>query len=663
MLHRALLTLTLALAGPLPAPAADTGLPDPGAEPLARSGDVRMYAVPLAPRAGDREAGFTRLEGAALGLERANDYTLRDLYTPFWNGRGLASGDVDRDGWPDVVAAGDHGVVLYLNQQGRGFSARAVEIPELQRRAVFVVALADLDDDGWLDLFTTSWAEGNLVVRNEGGAFLPTGVRATPRGTQNLSKAVAFGDIDRDGDLDAVVGNWYAGWEMQFPPPRAGNVIYTSVDGGFEQTPMDELVGETLSVLLSDFTGDDRLDLIVGNDFGPPDHYYTGDGAGGFTPITRADGRVPVTTFSTMSIDTGDVDGDLDLDVYLTQIAARATGPSADIAAGGQPWARYCDPIAPGPGRERCRENIDNGRLIFRFLSRFRPALAQSCRRIEDPDRRVQCISLMVLLTADRERSPALCERIPDAEARIRQMCRDHFVSVPPPDRAALERAIPQRMNENMLLLAGGDGRFVEQAKERGVAFSGWSWTGRFLDLDCDGWQDFFVVAGTMARDVRAGTVGNSFFHSQGGKRFTEAADAWGLQNHMVVSAYTALDHDRDGDLDLITNSVNGPLWVHRNDGTRGGAVSFELRDARANRYCVGCKLTIHHGPQGARGQLRELKLGGGYLSYDEPVLHFGLGDDREIARIEVTWSTGEQTRLAGPFPAGMRYRIVRGEL
>ena len=65
----------------------------------------------------------------------------------------------------------------------------------------------------------------------------------------------------------------------------------------FQQEMMRDVVGETLSVLLSDFTGDDKLDLIVGNDYGPPDHYYVGDGEGGFAPILRGDGRVPVTTF------------------------------------------------------------------------------------------------------------------------------------------------------------------------------------------------------------------------------------------------------------------------------------------------------------------------------------------------------------------------------
>ena len=128
----------------------------------------------------------------------------------------------------------------------------------------------------------------------------------------------------------------------------------------------------------------------------------------------------------------------------------------------------------------------------------------------------------------------------------------------------------------------------------------------------------------------------------------------------MIVSAYTVLDFDRDGDLDFVTNSINGPLWLLRNNNRSGNSIGFGLRDEIGNRDGIGTKFTIHYGPDGERHQMRELKSSGGYLSFDEPVAHFGLGEYDTIERLEISWSTGGTTEVPGPFKAGHTYRLSR---
>ena len=224
-----------------------------------------------------------------------------------------------------------------------------------------------------------------------------------------------------------------------------------------------------------------------------------------------------------------------------------------------------------------------------------------------------------------------------------------------------LAQAIPQRMNENVLLQWDQSaGRFVDIADSAGVGFTGWSWNARFADVDNDEWQDLFVVAGSWFRATPSGTTANFFFRNENGKKFSDKTDAWGFQNFMIVSAYTTLDYDRDGDLDFVTNSINGPLWLLRNNDQDGNSILLQVRDKIGNRDGIGTKFFIYYGPDGERAQMREIKASGGYLSFDEPVAHFGLGSFDSIERIEVEWSTGGKSTLSGPFKAGHLYTIQR---
>jgi hypothetical protein len=213
-----------------------------------------------------------------------------------------------------------------------------------------------------------------------------------------------------------------------------------------------------------------------------------------------------------------------------------------------------------------------------------------------------------------------------------------------------------------MLAWDAEQGRFVDQTQQLGLGFTGWSWNAHFADVDNDQWQDLLVVAGSWFRATPSGTTANFFFRNDGGQAFIDQTDDWGFQNYMIVSAYTVVDFDRDGDLDFITNSINGPLWLLRNNTQENKSIVFAVQDEIGNRDGIGSQLTIHYGPDGKLHQMREIKSGGGYLSFDEPLTHFGLGKSLAVDRVEVRWSTGEQTTLQGPFDAGHRYTIRRSD-
>jgi len=619
---------------------------------------VSIRGAVFQPRSESDDLPFTRFDGSLYGLSRSNSFTPRDFYPPFFNGGGISSGDINRDGWPDVVSANGKLIVMFINEGGKRFIPAEIDVTGQDDTAIFNVALVDINGDGWLDIFGTTYLQGNFYLLSDEGRFTSAALRQPPRGNSVLSSTVSFGDIDRDGDLDAVVGNWFAGASKKHPPPHSQNEVWINEGAVFEVQALEEMVGETLSTLLSDWNGDGVLDLVVGNDFEAPDIYYLGDGKGGFEMIEQRDGIIPVSTQTTMSIDTGDLDNDLDLDIFVDQITARATGPSAKMQILG--LEHYCDDIKAPDVRDRCLANMATRKGFF-YGSNHQPSHIRECAKVPDEADRKACIGMQVMMTAQRNKDMDLCGKMPETETRTYALCRNFFEEVFPHDQAMLDQAIPQKMNENVLLIRdAANGRFTDESEKFGVGFTGWSWNARFADVDNDEWQDIYVVAGTWFRATNSGTTGNFFFHNEAGERFTDQTDAFGLQNFMIVSAYTVIDFDRDGDLDFVSNSINGPLWLLRNNSRDGNSIVFELKDEVGNRDGIGTTFAIHYGPDGSRHQLRELKASGGYLSFDEPIAHFGLGEYDSVDRLEVRWSTGGETVIQGPFDAGHLYSLER---
>ena len=178
---------------------------------LAATDSITVQSVEFQPSHTESAPGFRRAEGDAWGLDHPYAYSVLSQ-TTITRFRGIATGDVHNDGWVDVLLTSDRGVHLYANQQGKGFVPQEIDVPELQDFFVVSAALVDLDDDGWLDIHLSTYRDGSHAVRNSGGGFQRAGLRPMP----NLPGAVtaaatAFGDADRDGDLDMVVANWSLG--------------------------------------------------------------------------------------------------------------------------------------------------------------------------------------------------------------------------------------------------------------------------------------------------------------------------------------------------------------------------------------------------------------------------------------------------------------------
>jgi hypothetical protein len=295
---------------------------------------------------------------------------------------------------------------------------------------------------------------------------------------------------------------------------------------------------------------------------------------------------------------------------------------------------------------------------MFKFSSKQRPSDIQKCKAIRNPEHRSQCVAMMTFLVVVRGGDPALCKRMPRSQLRTKFLCHSLFKPKKKGTQEQYAESIEGLMNENSLLRAKGDGTFENVASSAGVETTGFSWNSKFADFDNDGWQDLYVVNGSWSKG--SGTPQKFFLRNLGGVRFVERAEEFGLQNFMLQSAWVAIDFDNDGDLDLLSNTISGPVWFYKNNDTKNNSIVFEIRDHKANRYGVGCKVRIYYGPESSQAQLREIKSGGGYISFDAAVAHFGLGSETSVAKVEVDWSTGGTTTLQGPLPANALYTISR---
>jgi uncharacterized membrane protein YraQ (UPF0718 family) len=599
---------------------------------------------------------FTRVEGRHLGLDEPSSFSVLRFEGPFAQFRGIASGDVHNDGWVDLLFTSDAGISLYANRQGR-FVLQQADIPEMKDFYVTNAALVDLNGDGWLDIVFSAYRHGNYVIYNREGRFTRESYHRLPRPDEAMvTGAMAFGDIDRNGTLDVVMGSWVAPCRSWQPcdDRAANNFVLRNDKGQFQVLPLPGLPGrQTISVLLSDFSGDGLLDLVIGNEDPAPDIFMLGKGDGAFRQITSQDAIIPHSTGSTMSVASGDIDNDLRTELYIGQIS----GASKHHVKQGP---EVCDEIAEPAHRKACRD------VMVVHASMPSPAktrdVQQCLTSAELAEFREDCIAYSLLLWSRTTGPQSLCDLFSEKWDAFKFNCRQSYteklteLTTVRSGKPLPPGSIPVNYKRNVLLAPTGDGRFQDKAVEMGVNIAGFTWNAKFADVDNDEFIDLYAVNGWFPDPGRESHL---FYRNRQGKGFVDESKQSGLTSFLPTSAYTYVDLDNDGDLDIVAVPVVGPVLVYLNNSTRG-RIAFELRDEAGNRTGIGSKVTVHYGPGGARHQVREIQAGGGFLSFDAPVAYFGLGEFQQVERVEVQWSTGERSEIRGDFAAGARYRIRR---
>lgn len=519
---------------------------------------------------------------------------------------GICTGDFDNDGLTDFyVTSPSGGNRLYHNLGNFRFedvteSAGLLDTNFWGTGATFV----DINNDGLFDIYACGYRMPNRLYINQGRG--PDGKshfveRAHGYGLDfnGASMTMAFGDFDRDGDLDAYLATtahppppglefhvvYEDGkpvlpkelqeyWALLHPPGRpampteAGEFdhLYRNDGGHFtEITSQAGIDGAyfTLSALWWDFDGDGWPDLYVSNDYLGPDKLYHNNHDGTFTDVIRK--VIPHTPWSSMGTDIGDFNNDGRIDLMGTDMI----------------------------GSTHYRRNVMMGEATK----------------------------------------------------------QEWF----------LEFAEPRQYIRNDLYLNTAAGRMLEYAYQAGLPYTDWTWGPRIEDYDNDGREDIFIANG-MLRDVQNADLGmyadrayrpgspawaefwakqpmemetNMVFRNLGNLRFEHAEIPWGLNRAGVSFGSATADFDNDGRLDLVVNNADAPVSIYRNRGAAGHSISVRLKGKLSNSFGVGSTVRIEAG--GAK-QVRYLTLERAWLSASEPVLHFGLGNATNIDSLTVDW-------------------------
>jgi enediyne biosynthesis protein E4 len=574
--------------------------------PLAAAPDPALVARPLAPASGPRGATlFAPVDAAQSGVHAPNTYADPRMWWELHQefkfgaiGSGVAIGDIDQDGRPDLLVVSkvegprlfrnlggwrfeditasafgpgstswwDQGLAWVRRTLGRDAPAAAAAGPWHQG-----VAMADINNDGWLDIYVCRFGAPNLLYVNQGNGTFREEAAARGLAITDASSMAAFGDFDRDGWLDVYLQTNLLD-VLASPTGQPDYLFRNNGDGTFtDVTAAAGISGRTQghSVTWWDYDGDGWPDLYVANDFAPADQLYRNHGDGTFRNVL--DEAVPQLPHSAMGADLGDVNNDGWLDLLVADMAA--TSHVKDHRGMARIRALLMDvPEDPGAAAQFMR----NALLLGTGTPHLREGAALAGLDATDWTWSVRFEDLDNDGWIDAHFTNGM----------VREL---HNVDLVQRSSAAESIAEGVRLLQSSPLLA-----------ERNLAFRN---------------------AGAEAE-----------------LQFEDVSAAWGLDHRGVSFGAAFGDLDGDGDLDLVHTNYEQGVTLLRNDSDRGHRLIVALRGTASNRWGVGATVRIE---TAAGIQVRTLVLARGYLSSSEPVLHFGLGEADRVHRLTVEWPSG----------------------
>jgi len=528
------------------------------------------------------------------------------------------------------------------------------------------VAVADVDGDGWLDLYFTTQIGANELWHNQGnGTFENWTARAGVGLEDKISVTASFGDIDNDGDPDLYVST-----------VNQGNHLFENRgDGRFrdvsEAAGVDH-VGHSSGIVFFDYNRDGRLDFFLTNV-----GVYTLDEKGrGGAWVGRRDafaGQLhPDRTETSILFENQGGRRFTDVSKERGLVDGGWTGDAAFTLLDDDLWPDLY--VLNMQGDDHYYENRGGKRFVDRTEQLF-PQTPWGSMGVEFFDFDNDGDQDLMLTDMHSDMSKDIGPRFERLKSDMQWP--DDFL-----------QGGENNIFGNAFYRNQGNGRF-EEVSDQIHAENYWPWGISVGDLNADGWEDVFV-ASSMNYPFRYGI--NTVLLNERGREFQHAEFVLGIEprrEHRLkvpwfeldcgtaeqpgpdrdhehcegrngeVIVYANLgtrssvffDLDRDGDLDIVTNDFNSEPMVLVSNLAQQKEIRWleiDLTGTRSNRDGLGARVEVQAGGQ-VQTRIHDGKSG--YLSQSSKPLYFGLGDAEKVDRIEVSWPSGETQTLTDVEP------------
>ncbi|HVU18500.1 MAG TPA: FG-GAP-like repeat-containing protein [Candidatus Didemnitutus sp.] len=456
----------------------------------AQAAGEEIVSHPLAPRSGPRGATlFVEMPPDQTGIVTENAYDDPTMWTEHFAefetgpvGTGVAIGDFDNDGRPDIfVVSKTESCRLFRNlgnwkfedvTEKAGVGDHGADAAIWKQGVTFV----DVNNDGLLDIYVCRFNAPNLLYINQGDGTFKEEAAKRGLAVNDASVMAAFCDYDRDGFLDVFIQtNRPDSTDQRYH--RRNYLFHNNGDGTFKDvTTKAGIVGEAQghSAVWWDFDGDGWPDLYVANDFTPPDQLWRNNHDGTFTNVI--DRVVPHMPFSSMGSDLGDVNNDGLVDLFVADMAA--TSHQKDQRTMANARSLIVDPTpnsgAPFVMRNALYLNTGTGRCLeAACLAGIAATDWTWAVRLEDLDDDGR-IDLFVTNGMHRESHNA------DLMARM-------AAATTLEEKVRMEKASPVLAESHLAFRNLGDLQFENVSAAWGLDGKGVSYGAAFGDLDGDG--------------------------------------------------------------------------------------------------------------------------------------------------------------------------------